>query len=301
MSCGRTSGTGAFQRWLLLGIGFAAGLSLMLFGPAAGASSAAATPAEKTVGTAEATVGSVQAGPHAAPSLPSTPAAPTPPVTPATPQAPVDAKPPPAPTPSKSGADAPAAKGIAGAGRNPAGSATSAGKETTKRATPSTRNEGGRVSASQSGTDGGASRPTSRATGTAPGAPPAIKAARVVALQRWLAYVWPGIALGGSGADRGLAARTEAAGLVHPSSAAIARLLSPVPPIARLFGASPFVGQPGTGQPGATNAPRAALPDAPRADDGTQIVYLAIFIALSALLAFTLWREFRSVLRPRAR
>lgn len=291
MSCGRTRGTGASQRWLLLGIGFVAGL--MLFGPASTVPSASATPAGEVVGTAGATVGSVKATPNTVPSSPSAPV-PAPVPTPATPS--IKAKPAPTPTSRKSGADVPSARGIAGPGRNPAGSATSTSKETTKRATPSARNDGGRPSASQSAPDEGASRPTSRATGTAPNPPPSIRAAQVVALRRWLAYVWPAIALGGSGADRGWMARPGAAGLVHPSVAAIARVLSPVPPIGQASGAAPLAGRPGT-----ANVPQPALPDASRATDGTEIVYLAIFIALSALLAFTLWREFRSVLRPRAR
>jgi hypothetical protein len=80
--------------------------------------------------------------------------------------------------------------------------------------------------------------------------------------------------------------------LFRPAAAAAARLLAPL--LVRAVGDSPVVGHPGT-----ANAPRAALPDA--AAPAEKIAYLVVFAMLLALLAFTVWREFRSVLRPRVR
>jgi hypothetical protein len=117
----------------------------------------------------------------------------------------------------------------------------------------------------------------------------------VAALQRWFARVWPAISLGGSGVDRGPAAGTAAGDLLPPAAAAAiaARLLSPAPPLSRAAGDSALGVHPGT-----TNAPQPALPGAHAAAHGAEIIYLFALAALLALLAFTLWREFRSALRP---
>jgi len=253
----------------------------ILIGSVSSVPSASATLGEAadTVGS---TVESVDVTPNAAPSLPSStpPATPPPPVatpTPAVPQAPVrlqtEAAPPtPSASPSSSGVSVPAVDGIARTARNSVGSVTSAGRETTQQAAASARNDGSRVSSS---------------------APPSITAAEVAALQRWFARVWPAIALGGHG--RGWAARVIG-DLFRPAAAATARLLFLAPLVARVASDSPFVGQPGT-----ANAPQLALPNAPASADGKRIIYLSALAALLAFLAFTIWREFRSALRPGVR
>jgi hypothetical protein len=81
--------------------------------------------------------------------------------------------------------------------------------------------------------------------------------------------------------------------LLRPAAAAIARLFPLVPPITAASGDSPLGEHPGT-----ANIPQAALPDAPAAAAGEKLIYLVAFVALLALLAFTIWREFRVVLRP---
>jgi hypothetical protein len=279
---------------------------------------AAATPIGKAVGNPAAAVPSLPASPSATPSLPSAAPPATPPAppvaTPATPKAPANLPPKatpapspsptsprgtatPSPPPTGSGVDVPAdvpaverrARGTAKA----VGSVPSAAKETLEGAAPS-RIAGGRAPILQNGQDAGASEAAPRAIGGS-STPPSIRAAEVAPLRRWLARIWPAIPLGG-GAGSGWAARLIAGDLFRPPAAAIARLLSLVPPITRAPGDSPFAGH-----PGAANAPQPDLPNPLAGTDGTKIVYLAVLAVLLALLAFTIWREFRSALRPRVR
>jgi hypothetical protein len=286
----------------------------VLIASVAGAPSASATPVEKTTGSAAAAVKPVPAHSNAAPSLPSAVPPTTPPAPVATPAAPrtraaphVPVKPPPEakPTPSppstSPGGDEPAGSRMTGATDNAIGSVASTGKETTQQAVPSARNGGGRTSTSQSGPDGGATR--SRAIDTASSAPPSIRAAEVAVLQRWFARIWPAVSLGGGSgkADRGWVARVVVGELFRPVAAAVAQALylasSSTPPV----GNSPVGNSPFAGHPGAANAPRPAVPDAPAAVDGEKIIYLVVLTALLALLAFTIWREFRSALHPHVR
>ena len=153
---------------------------------------------------------------------------------------------------------------------------------------------------SQSGPDAGTSGATPGATGTASSTSPSIDDAEVAALYRWLARIWPAIALGDGEVGQGVLARALEGGLFHPAVATVARLLSLVPPIVRAVADSPTVGSLAT-----ANAPQPAPPDnapangAPTpAADGKRAVYLVALVALLALLAFTIWKEFRSTLRP---
>jgi len=329
MSRGQANGTGiAFERRFWCRIGLVAGA--ILIGSVSSVPSASATLVGEAADVVGSTVKSVDAAPNAAPSLPSPtpPATPRPPVAPpapvapqapATPQAPAapqapagpqapaaprtpvksqtEATPTPSPSPPSSGVKVPSVDGIAGAARNSIGSVTSTGRETTQRAAApaaSARNAGSRVSTPPNGPDAVASKATPSAIGTASSAPPSITAAEVAALQRWFARVWPAIPLGGGGAGRGWAAGVIG-DLFRPAAAATARLLSLVPLVARAAGDSPFVGHPGT-----ANAPQLALPNAAPAD-GKKIIYLVVLAALLALLGFTIWREFRSALRPGVR
>lgn len=300
MSRGRTNGTGiAFEQRLWRRIVLVAGA--ILIGSVSSVPAASATLIGEAADTVGSTVESVDATPNAAPSLPSAmpPATPPAPVaTPAAPQAPVklqtEAAPTPSLSPSSSGVNVPSVDGIAGAARNSVGSVTSTSKETTQQVAASARNDGSQVSTPPNGPDAGASKATPRAIGTPSSAPPSITAAEVAALQRWFARIWPAIPLGG-GAGRGWAARVIG-DLFRPAAAATARLLFLAPLVARAASDSPFVGHPGT-----AIAPQLALPNAPASADGKRTIYLIVLAALLALLAFTIWREFRSVLRPGVR
>jgi hypothetical protein len=254
-----------------------------------------------TVGS---TVESVDATPSAAPSLPSARPPATPPA-PAAPQAPVklqtEAAPTPSPSPSSSGVDVPSGEGIAGAARNSIGSVTSAGEGTTQQvATSAARSDGrqvfahsdgSQVSTPPNGPDAGVGKAAPRAVGTPSSAPPSIAPAEMAPLQRWFAYIWPAIPLGGV-AGRGWTARVIW-DLFRPVAAATARLLFPAPSVARATGDSPLVGHPRT-----AISPQLSLPNAPASADGKRIIYCIVLAALLALLAFTIWREFRSALRP---
>ena len=298
MSRERTNGTGiAFEQRLWRRIVLVAGA--ILIGSVSSVPAASATlmgEAGEVADTVGSTVESVDATPKAAPSLPSAmpPATPPPVATPAVPQAPgklqTEAAPTPSPSPSSSGV--PSADGIASVARNSVGSVMSTGKETTQQMAASARNDGSQVSTPPNGPDAGKATP--RAIDIPSKAPPSIAAAEVVALQRWFARIWPAIPLGG-GADRGWIARAIG-DLFRPAAVATARLLFLHPLVAQAASDSPFAGHPGT-----AIAPRLALPNAPASADGKRIIYLIVCVALLALLAFTIWREFRSALRPGAR
>jgi hypothetical protein len=307
----RTRGTGiAFERSLRRRIFFVAGV--ILVGSVSSTPSASATLAGEAAGAVGSTLRSVHATANAAPSLPSVAPPATPPA-PAAPQAPAPAAPQvpvelpsatptpsPSPTGSGSGADVPSVDGIAGAAGNSVGSVTRTGRETPKPAAAPARNDGGRVPVSQSAPDAGASKATPRASGTASSAPPSVRAAEVASLQRWFAYIWPAIPLGGGEAGREWAAWVIEGDLFRPAIAAIARLLSLVPPTIRAVSDSPLVGPPATAtapQPAPSNTP----PNIPAPADGKRIIYFIALAALLALLAFTLWREFRSTLRAGVR
>jgi hypothetical protein len=273
----------------------------ILIGSVCSAPSASAALVGEVTDTVGATVEAVDAAPNAAPSLPNaippaTPPAPS--ATPAAPQAPVkfqtEAAPTPSPSPSSSGVNVPSVDGIARVARNSVGSVTSIGKKTTQQVVASTRYDDSRVSTAPNAPDAGANKATPRAVGIPSGAPPSVTAAKVAASQRWLARIWPAIPLGG-GVGQVWAARLVG-DLFRPAAAAAARLLFLAPLVARAARDSPLVRHPGT-----ANAPHLALPNAPASADGTRIIYLIALAALLALLALTIWREFRIALRPGVR
>lgn len=293
----RTRGTGiAFEQSLRSKIALVAGV--ILIGSVSSVPAVSASLVKEVGGIVGSTVRSVPSTVNAAPSLPNA-APPTAPVPiPALPHAPVrlptKATPAPLPSGAGSGASAPSADGIAGAARNSAGSVTGAGRGTASPAA-SAGSGGGGASVAQSGSGTRASRATPGATGTASSAPPSIDDAEVAALQRWFARIWPAIALGDGESGRGWLARAIDGDLLRPAVAAVARLLFLGPPIVRAVADSPTVGLPAT-----ANAPQSAPPDnapassaPPPAADGTWFIFLA---ALSALLAFALWKEFHSTL-----
>jgi hypothetical protein len=113
----------------------------------------------------------------------------------------------------------------------------------------------------------------------------------VAPLRRWLAHVWPAIRLGGW-AGRTSPVLAIAEGLVRPA-AALAQTLA----LALPYEARPS-GSPLADEPGAANPRHVALPTAPPVEDREKTLYLIVLAALMVLLAFTVWREFRSALRP---
>lgn len=114
-------------------------------------------------------------------------------------------------------------------------------------------------------------------------------------MDRWLARVWPGIALDGRDADGGVL--VEAADLFRPALAGIARALAAIPAIGRPAADLPFAGSPApAGAPATANDPQATLSDVSAAD-WKDVFYVAALVLLLALLAFTLWKEMGPALR----
>ncbi len=279
---------------------------------------------EKVVDTVGSTVKSVQGGSNAPLSPPSTP----PPAPPAKPPPP-PAKPPlPAATPtpppqapakllpklpgkepsSPSSRDgAPAADPspatdrspvdrVGGAAQNVVDSVTRAGNEAASgtAATPE-RSDGAAAAATQHRVDRTASEAIVRRTPTA-SSPPVVSAAEVAALQRWLARVWPAVALDDGGVSGGGVVGAIAADLFRPALVAVTGLLLAGSPILPTSGDPPLVGHHGVAGASRSSVPNPA--PAPSAADGGSVVYLIVIAGLLGLLAFTVWREFRIALRP---
>jgi hypothetical protein len=120
----------------------------------------------------------------------------------------------------------------------------------------------------------------------------------VVALQRWLARVWPAIALGGGEIGGGGAVEAIARDLFGPALAAIGGVLLASSPIFPTSGDLPL-----GGRHGVAGASRSApgQPLVPAAGDGGGTLYLIAIVGLLVLLGFTVWREFRIALHPRLR
>lgn len=287
MSHGRANGMGiAFRErpWRLSLLVAGA----VLIGLASSVPSASATVTEEATGGVGSTVESVEAVPQAPPVPSAVPPAPPP----AAPQVPVQAQTEPAPTPSpppsRSSVDVPSVDGAASGVKDSAGSVASAAPETTQQPGGS---EGSLASTPSNGSAASSGKSVTRAGGAAPSAPPSIVAAEVAPLHRWLARIWPAIALGGS-VDRGWVAGVIV-NLVRPAAAAAARLLSLVPSAMPAAGDSGLVGRRGTAK-----APQPASSDAAPSVDGERILYLVAFAALLAVLALTVWKEFRAALPP---
>jgi len=282
----------------------------ILIGSAFNVPSASAT----VVGEAGDVVGSIVDSVDPAETVPSLPPAPSAPApakpSPTPPPVKSPAEAPPSPDPPASGGDAPSPDRVVGAVRDSADSIASAGRETTQRAIAPTGNYGGRVteggrdggrvtdggraSASASGRDGDVNTEASRPAGAGSNPQPSIAAAEVAAFRRWLARIWPAIALGGGAGDGWGAGLIADLFLLRPAAAFAVRLLTP-PNAGAAGGPGPV------GHPAAANAPQPALPAVPASPDGEKTVYLAVFVALLAFLVFTIWREFRTTLRPGVR
>lgn len=275
------------------------------------------------VDTVGSTVKSVQASPNAVPPPVPPPPSTTPPAKPPEPPsaAATPAPPPrtpvklpskePSPSPSRAEAgsrseagsvDPPSRDGVGRAVQNTVDSVTSITNEATSRAAKtsersnndgSERSGNGPAMAPQHRADQDASEAIVRRSRTTSSPPVAVRAAEVAALQRWLARVWPAIALGGGEISRVGAVEVIAGDLFRPALAAIAGVLlasSPVP----LTSGDPPLG----GDQGVAGASRSAPPPAPVAGEGGGIVYLIAIAGLLALLGFTVWREFRIALHP---
>lgn len=272
----------------------------ILVGSVSTAPPASATLVGEAVDLAGTTVESVHVTPSPTPSLPSVapPATSPPPVaTPAAPQAPVrlptEATPTPSSPPPSPGVNLPSTSGIARTTRNSIDSVTSAGKEAPRHAAAPARNDGNQASSPQTTPVPAQARPPAR-TGTASSGAPSITAAEVAALQRWFARIWPAIPLGGDETGQGWATGVMEKVLFRPAVAATARSLFPAAPIARDASDSPSAAHSET-----ANGPSLSLSNA--SAGGEKIIYLVAIAALLALLAFTIWREFRAALRPGVR
>lgn len=126
-------------------------------------------------------------------------------------------------------------------------------------------------------------------------APPAIRAAREAPLRQWFAYVWPAIALGGGPiGERGWVADAIGSELFRPVATGIARFLS----AAAGSAARAAVGST-LASPPVAHEPQPALPETPAPAGGGGIAYFLFLAALLAVLAYTIWSEFRTALRTR--
>jgi hypothetical protein len=266
---------------------------------------------EKVTDTVGSTVKSVQSGATAVP-LPSAP----PPAQPSSPppQVATPAPPPQAPPglpskellPSKEPSASPSSDGagsadpsvdeVAATARGAVDSVTRGGSEATTGAVTRERSDDGPTMTPQQGADRGASEAIVRRDRTASSSPPvAVRAAEVAALQRWLARVWPAIALGGSGGSGAGVVELIATDLFRPALAAVTGLLLASSPVLQTSGDAPLGGHQGVA--GASRSAPTPTP-VPAVGDGGGIAYLIAIAGLLALLAFTVWREFDVALRP---
>jgi hypothetical protein len=274
------------------------GAILIGLGLAAAPPFASAALNKDVVGAAGATVKSVQATPQSVPPpLPNAaPPAQAPAKLPTRAQAPAPRAPaelptratPTLPQPSTGSDSAAPATGGEGDGVDPVGVVKSVTAEAPARTTFTGTDGDGRPAAGGS-SDSGPSDVSASGERSSP--PPSIRAARAAPLQRWLAYVWPAIRLGG-GAGRASPVVAIAEGLLRPAAALAQKLAL------ALSHARRPIGLPLAGGPGSANPRHAPLPTIPPVGDRSKTLYLIALAALMALLAFTVWREFRSALRP---
>jgi hypothetical protein len=148
----------------------------------------------------------------------------------------------------------------------------------------------------QPGGAGGGSEANVRERRTASSAATAVRAAEVAPLQRWLARVWPAVALDGGGVNGLAVAGAIAGGLLPPGlAAAVTGLLLASSPILPASGDAPLAGDQGVA--GASRSSPVPSPP-PSAADVAKAAYLIAIAALLGLLGFTVWREFRVALHP---
>jgi hypothetical protein len=224
--------------------------------------------------------------PPAAPRLPSRPTGQTPSNVPSTPSQ----------RQPSSGEGHPSDKGIVRAAGDAGGSVTSVAREASDRVSTAPSEGGSANPAPGNYPEGAGEKTRLSAAGTAKRTPLSVGPADVATVRRWFARVWPAIALGGEGGQ----------GLLLP---AIAELLRPVIALAdrsllAVAGVVRAVGDDGSsraGNPVQPNAPNGFLSNVAAAADWKRIPYLVAIAALLALLAFTMWREFRSALHPHVR
>lgn len=272
--------------------------------------SASAGPVEDVVGAVGPTLKSAQDSVNAIPSPPSpTPAA--------TPPSPAATQAPPAQAQSKSPSKSPGEEPPASSARSGASPAEPPPVDRVAAAAQKTVDSVGRIGseaaspppASGGGDDTPAAAPQHRADRgageaivplrrTASGPPVAVRAAEVAALQRWLARIWPAVALGGGGAGGAGVVEAVAADLLRPVLTAVTGLLLASSPVIPSSGDASLAGHQGVA--GASRSAPAPSPPA-AADDGGKIVYLIAIAGLLGLLGFTVWREFRLALHPRLR
>jgi hypothetical protein len=259
---------------------------------ASSASSASATLTGDVVESVGSTVESVETVPQAAPVPSAVPPAPVPsavpPAPPVAPQPSPQVQPEAATTPSRSADEVPVSTKLAGVAKNAVGSVAGSGAEARRQAPASVVSDDG--DSYSNGSTPVSSKTADRAARAVPSAPPSIGAAKEAPLHRWLARVWPAISLGGG--DRGWLAGPLAT-LLRPAVAAAARMGSVIPsnaPVARDF--RPVA------KPDSASAARPTSPDAAASIEGGKAFYFVALAALSVLLAFTIWREFRAALRP---
>jgi hypothetical protein len=118
--------------------------------------------------------------------------------------------------------------------------------------------------------------------------------AAIAAAERWLARVWPALALGGTaGVDSSLGAAAPEA-LLRPAAAVVARLLTLVSAVSKAE-SDPSLAGPSLAE--RANDPKPAVADPSSATDPMKVVYLVTLIGLLGLLTFTIVKELGPVLR----
>ncbi len=308
MSRWRIKGAGPAFEQSRLRIASAAGVILVA---AACAPSASAAIGGEAAGVVGSTVKSVQATAKAA--LPTA----TPPMTPpptakpaAPPQVPIrppprapSTSPPPHGAPNTSrapntssrpddgSAALPSGDGIADTARGTVNSVTNAGGETVSGVVTPERSDAAPIAVSPSGPDANATRAAAAGSGSLPSAPISVRANEVAALQRWLARVWPAIALGGGPGGDGVFGLV-AGDLLRPAFSAFAGLLGSAPSLPAPADSSPL----GHSTSETASEPSPALSPVP--PDRGRALYLVALAALLAFMGFAIWREFDVALRP---
>lgn len=189
--------------------------------------------------------------------------------------------------------------GVAGAARGAADSVIDGGDEAASGGAAVARSDGGPAVATPPAGAADTSESIVRERRAVSSPPPAVRAADVAALQRWLARVWPAVALGDGGVNGTSVVEVMAEEVLRPALAAVTGLLlasSPVLPISdSRFTADPAAPNALLSRPAPDPAPLSSV------DDGGKVVYLIAIVGLLALLVFTVWREFRLALHPRLR
>ncbi|HEX5762265.1 MAG TPA: hypothetical protein VFY04_04000 [Solirubrobacterales bacterium] len=131
------------------------------------------------------------------------------------------------------------------------------------------------------------------------GDPLSVMPADIAAAERWLARVWPAIALGGV-VSGGLPTDGAAAALLRPAIVVVAQLIS-LPSSRASLASNPAgdLSSPRTSVPASGAKP--TVPDPSTAADWKKTLYTVVLVALLALLALTIWKEMWPVLRANLR